>query len=105
MIKETDPILLALRKKIPDYNKFKKDVEIYILNDFDKTNDNFQLIPKYSKEYYLLREFLLKSIVTISIRNNRFRKIRFENIKKLRNYQKYLKNEIESTETDIEGIS
>ena len=100
-----DPELIKLKKSLPDSRTFFKNLENSMLNEFDKYNDNFLIVTKFSKEYYLLREFITKTIVGSTIRAGYFRKKRLKIYRKIRNYKNYLRNEIESAKENIEGIS
>jgi len=95
---EDDILLLKkLKKDLPKYKPFLKKLELDFLENFDKENDLLEYVKKYSKEYYLLREFFIKELHGIFSRQFNFNRLRYKKIKKYRNLKRYLENEIEST--------
>ncbi len=96
--------LKELKKLIPKYKEFNKKTELNLLKNWDELNNAFEYVRPYSKEYYQIREFLKNQLYQVFTEHYYFtksRKIRFKNYI---NYKKYLENEIESIEENIEGV-
>lgn len=95
MIKKDDEMAKSLKKKIPSFKDFNKNIELEFLQKFDDMNDDFQFIEKYSNKYYLLKEFFIERLKNISFRHYQFREYRKKRFEKYLNYKKYIQKEDE----------